>query len=405
MRTVTLSVLRLCSVFEPAPGDLRAAARYDPIGGMQNHAATLTRCLDDRGVVQTVVTSRLGGPVGRTSVGRYAEVRRVGVRLRRLRQLWGLAALPHVLRPGRPVDVVHAHQGEDVATLLLGLLAAGVHRCPLVVTVHASVRFTVRGRSPRALLLRTVGAAVETLALRRAAAVIVLARRTEALLRRAGLPRGTLHVIPSGFDPALFAGPHADAFDLPRPRLGYVGRLAVAKRPDLLVAAFGRVDGEASLVVVGNGPLRERVEALARRSPASDRITLTGFVDHDCVPGVLASLDVLVLPSDYEELGSVLTEAMAAGLPVVATRVGGIPEVVEDGVTGLLVPPGDVDALADAVERLVADPALRHRMADQARARSGRWSWPELAGRVARVYDEVRQTAGARRPVGPSMRA
>ncbi|MFZ5869427.1 MAG: glycosyltransferase family 4 protein [Actinomycetota bacterium] len=402
---MTLSVLRLCSVFEPVSGDLRVAAGYDPIGGTQNHTAALTRCLDGRGVVQTVVTSRLGGPVGRTSFGRHAEVRRVGVRLRRLRQLWGLAALTHVLRPGRPVDVVHAHQGEDVATLLLGLLAAAAHRCPLVVTVHASVRFTVRGRSPRALLLRTVGAAVETLALRRAAAVIVLARRTEALLRRAGLPRGTLHVIPSGFDPALFAGPHADAFDVPRPRVGYVGRLAVAKRPDLLVEAFGRVDGEASLVVVGDGPLRERVEALARRSPASDRITFTGFVDHDCVPGVLASLDVLVLPSDYEELGSVLTEAMAAGLPVVATRVGGIPEVVEDGVTGLLVPPGDVEALADAVEKLVADPALRHRMADQARARSGRWSWPELAGRVARVYDEVRQTAGARRPVGPSMRA
>lgn len=392
MRAVTLHVLRLCSVFEPAPGDLRASAAFDPIGGMQNHTGTLTRCLDERGVAQTVVTSRLGGPAGRTRWGRRAQVRRVGVRMRRLRQLWGAAAVPHVLRPGRAVDVVHAHQGEDVATLLLGMLAAAVHRCPLVVTVHSSVRFTVRGRSPRALLLRTVGAAVETVALRRADAVIVLARRTQRLLRQAGLPRrGALHVIPSGFDPAMFAVPGGDAFPgLPRPRVGFVGRLAAAKRPDLLVEAFARLPGTPHLVLVGDGPLRGRLEALARRSPASARITITGFVDHDAVPAVLSSLDVLVLPSVYEELGSVLTEALAAGLPVVASRVGGIPEVVDDGATGVLVPPDDVDALAGALRSLLEDPALRHRMASEARRRAEDWSWPQLAARVAAVYEEVR---------------
>jgi 2-deoxystreptamine N-acetyl-D-glucosaminyltransferase/2-deoxystreptamine glucosyltransferase len=101
---------------------------------------------------------------------------------------------------------------------------------------------------------------------------------------------------------------------------------------------------------------------------------------------VLAALDVLVLPSAYEEMGSVLVEAMAAGLPVVASAVGGIPEVVQDGVTGLLVPPGDADALAAALDRLVADPALRARLAAGARAHARRYAWPELAARVAAVY-------------------
>src|SRR3712207_9168479 len=112
----------------------------------------------------------------------------------------------------------------------------------------------------------------------------------------------------------------------------------------------------ASLVVVGDGPDRERVHALAAAHP---RVYLSGFVEHTAVPAVLASLDVLVLPSAYEEMGSVLTEALASGLPVVASDVGGIPEVVHHGVTGLLVPPGDVDALAAALDRLAADDGLR----------------------------------------------
>jgi glycosyltransferase involved in cell wall biosynthesis len=299
-------VLRLCSVFEPLPAPGRAgpgalpgeldarAARFDPVGGMQNHTGTLTRCLDASGVRQTVITSRLAGPRGRRPLGRATRVVRTGLPVARLRQLWALCALPAALRPGTPVDVVHAHQGEDLATLPLARLAARRHRCPLVVNVHCSVGHTVRGGGPRERLLHVVGT---------------------------------------------------------------------------------------------------RLDA---RSQAAERISLAGFVEHRQVPGVLAALDVLVLPSAYEEMGSVLVEAMAAGLPVVASDVGGIPAVVRDGRTGLLVPPGDTDALAAALDRLVADPALRERLAAGARARARDFAWPQLAARVAAVYAGVR---GARLPV------
>jgi 2-deoxystreptamine N-acetyl-D-glucosaminyltransferase/2-deoxystreptamine glucosyltransferase len=120
---------------------------------------------------------------------------------------------------------------------------------------------------------------------------------------------------------------------------------------------------------------------------------MTGFVEHSAVPAVLASLDVLVLPSAYEEMGSVLVEAMASGLPVVASAVGGIPEVVRDGETGLLVPPGDVAALAGVLDRLAADPELRARLAAGARARARDYAWPRLAGEVAAVYRRVRREA------------
>ena len=395
-----LHVLRLCSVFEPPaaqardggrlPGELDArAARFDPIGGMQNHTAALTRCLDSLGVRQTVVTSRLAAPRGTSSSG-AATVHRTGLPVRRLRQLWALDALPTVLRRSTRVDVVHAHQGEDLAVLPLGRLAARRHGCPLVVTVHCSVGHTLTGRSPRTRLLRLVGGLVERSTLRRADAVVVLTERTATALRADGVPAERLVVNPSGFDPALFAGSGRDVFpSVARPRIGYVGRLAPQKRADRLVQAVGRMRETAALVLVGDGPDRALVRRLVAASPARERITEVGFVDHTSVPAVLSSLDVLVLPSAYEEMGSVLTEAMAAGLPVVASDVGGIPEVVRHGETGLLVPPDDVDALAAALDRIVADPDLRARLAAGARARARSYAWPALAGRVAEIYARV----------------
>jgi glycogen(starch) synthase len=395
-------VLRLCSVFEPVvtgpvhhgglPGEIdHRAARFDPIGGMQNHTGTLTRCLDAQRYRQTVLTSRLAGPSGTTRLGRAATVHRTGLPIPRLRQLWALAALPAALRRGdHPVDVVHAHQGEDLAVLPLAGLAARRHRCPLLVTVHCSVGHTLAGRSLKARLLRGLGGWIERAVLRHADAVVVLTGRTAAALRAAGVPADRITTIPSGFDPVLFAGDRDDVFPaLGRPRIGYVGRLAPQKRADLLVRAFGRMTVPAELVVLGDGPDRGLVRRLAAESPAADRITLAGFVHHAAVAAVLASLDVLVLPSAYEEMGSVLTEAMASGLPVVASDVGGIPEVVRHDETGLLVPPGDVAALAAALDRLAGEPRLRARLAAGARGRATEYAWPALAGRVAAVYGQV----------------
>jgi 2-deoxystreptamine N-acetyl-D-glucosaminyltransferase/2-deoxystreptamine glucosyltransferase len=391
-----LHVLRLASVFEPDAGALdRVASRFDPIGGLQNHTAALSRCLDRAGVRQTVLTSRLAAPAGARPLGELGVIHRVGVRTTRMRQLWAAAALPRVLR-ARGIDIVHAHQGEDVAVLLLGLLAAAVHRCPLVVTVHCSVAHTLRETGVRARLVRSVGGLVERKALRRAAAVLVLVPRTAALVVADGVPAGRVHVLPSGYEPRLFEDPGPDPFpELPHPRVGYVGRLAAQKAPHRAVQAFAGVDHRAHLVVVGDGPLRQVVDDAVAASPARDRITCRGFVPHREVPAVLAALDVLVLPSVYEEMGSVLVEAMASGLPVVATHVGGIPEVVCDRVTGILVPPGDVPALATAIDELVRDEDLRTRLGAAARERAGRYSWPCLAARVEQVYAAVREPAAA----------
>jgi glycogen(starch) synthase len=387
----TLHVLRLCSVFEVPAEEVGARTEgFDAIGGMQNHTGTLSRFLDQQGWSQTVLTSRLGGSRGTTSLGCHGRVVRVGVRVRRLRQLWAWEALVHVWRRRPRADLVHVHQGEDLAVLPLGLLAALRHRCPLVVTLHCSTRHTVQGRSARAWLLLHLGGRLEAAVLRRASAVVVLAEHTAGCLRLDGLPPERIHVIPSGFDPELFSGELGGTF--PRadpPRVGYVGRLAPQKGTELLVAAFGRLTRTACLVIVGDGPDRARVGQALAALPAQARVVRSGFVPHERVPGLLGSLDVLVLPSTYEELGSVLIETMAVGTPIVASAVGGIPEVVCHGETGLLVPPGDVAGLAAAIDRLVADGELAARLGAGGRVAAERFAWPRLAGCIAALYDDV----------------
>ena len=389
------TVLRLCSVFEPPPEALARpdAAAYDPIGGMQNHTAELTRGLDRLGVTQHVLTSRLGGPRSRTRLGRTATVVRTGARLRAVRQLWAADAVRELARGTVPADLglVHAHQGEDLAVLPLAELVARRAGVPLVVTLHCSVSRTVQARRGRPLAL--VGPSVERSVVRRADAVLVLTELAAEAAVEDGADPARVHVVPSGFDPQLFAGPFDDPTPhVPHPRVLFAGRLADQKRPLDAVAAHALLGPEVHLVVVGDGPLRAQVQAAVAASPARDRVHVVGLVPHEQVPAHLRHADVFVLPSQYEELGSVLVEAMASGLPVVANRVGGIPALVRDGVTGRLAERGDVAGLAAALSAALTDRRTTRRTSEAARAHvDTAYSWPVLAERVHDVYADVQR--------------
>ncbi|MDP8957763.1 MAG: glycosyltransferase family 4 protein [Actinomycetota bacterium] len=392
-----LSVLRLCSVFEPPRRlPLDRVAGFDPIGGMQSHTAKLTRALDRLGVRQKVVTSHLPGAPAREQLGDHTEILRLGWPIQGLRQLYSLPAALHLLRVGGSADLVHVHLGEDLAVVPLGLMAASIHHLPMVLTIHCSLGHTFRGRGLRAFALRTLGARLERLGTRRASAVIVLTKRLERALERLVDPV-RLHVIPSGVDRELFRGPFADPLpDLPHPRVLFVGRLAPQKGVLRLLRAMPMLLPDAHLVLVGDGPQRSKVEAEIDRMGLRERVHLTGFAHHHHVPAYLAHADVLALPSVYEELGSVLVEAIQSGIPIVASRTGGISEVVEDGREGLLVDAGDRLALAGAVNRLLHDSELTARLSTGAQASAARYDWQELAREVLALYHRV--TA----PLGPS---
>jgi glycogen synthase len=170
----------------------------------------------------------------------------------------------------------------------------------------------------------------------------------------------------------------------------FVGRVVRPKGVETLVEAAARMRTPGvQIVLVGDGRDRPRVEHLARRLGVAERVHVTDFVAHERVPAVLASADLLVLPSFYEELGTVLVEAMQVGLPAVASRVGGVPEVVEDGVTGLLVAPGDPAALAAAMDAVLVDPDLAGRLGANALRKAPEYDLERVAAQVHGLYQRL----------------
>lgn len=225
--------------------------------------------------------------------------------------------------------------------------------------------------------------------------VVCVSERVAAFcVRRIGLASEKTVVIPNGVDfperDALMDKPAARrALELPVEGLwvGSVARLDPVKRVDVLIQALARLDGVRAFVV-GYGSEEQRLKGMAEELGLGERVRLVGY-QQDVWPW-LAACDVFALSSDWEGMPNAVLEAMGAGLPVVATAAGGTPDVVLDGVTGLLVPPGDAGALAAALERLIRDPELRRAMgaAGSHRARAC-FSAQAMVERTQMLYTEL----------------
>ena len=170
--------------------------------------------------------------------------------------------------------------------------------------------------------------------------------------------------------------------------IGTVARLDKVKGIDVLLRSLSKVNA-ATLVIVGDGPERQALETLAQDLGIAERIHWTG--NRRDVEHLLSAFDLLVQPSLHEGLPNAVLEAMACGLPVVATAVGGTPEVVEDGVTGMLVPPRVPDALADGVNHLLRDHTLRRKMGQAGRERvETLFSQKEMIRQTQAVYESLK---------------
>jgi glycosyltransferase involved in cell wall biosynthesis len=335
------------------------------LAGAQIHLLQLLRGLDRRAFEPRVFCLIRGGPVAERIRALGTEVDVLG-----MGSIYGpraFRALPRLVRALRGTPIAHTYL---VSANVYGTLAARLAGVPAVVTSRRDTGFSRNWR------LRLVEEWLVNPRVDRVTAVSpAIAREVRA---ERGLSAEKVVTIPNGVDPAAFdpaLWPRAAA----RSRLGLAGdesalgviaHLSTVKGHADLLAAMARIVAavpHARLVVVGDGILRAELEARSRTLGLGDRVVFTGA--REDVATILAALDVVVVPSHTEGLSNALLEAMAMARPVVATAVGGNPDAVEAGVTGLLVPPRDPEALAAAVLRLLERPDEARRLGEAARRR------------------------------------
>lgn len=323
-------------------------------------------------------------PVHRLPLSRgYGDFRRDLAALRRLALL---------IRRGS-YDVVHCHSAK---VGVLGRLAAAVAGVPAVYTPH-SLPFVGPFGMKRRLAARLVERALAPLAAR----IVCVSEHEWREAARAGLGRGgRLRVVHNGCDAcdrSVAPDPDLDALATGGPVVGAIAVLRQQKRLDLLLDAASEIlrrVPEARVAVIGNGPLAESLRRQAERLglAAEPRFRFFPFVPPPA--RYLRSLDVFVLPSDWESFPIAVLEALACGVPQIVTDVGGTSEAVTPH-TGILVSPGDTVALAEATISLLGDQDRRQRMAEASMARHRRsFTVERMVAMTAAVYDEVRATSG-----------
>lgn len=306
----------------------------------------------------------------------------------------GMRAARRVARTGR-YDVIHVHWPLPLA--ILGWVASRSARAPTV-TLFYGVELRLVDRSFRALrgFLRW--------AVKRSDRVVAISRYTAAEVEKL-VPGTPVSVIPYTFElPARDVPPR-------RPASGFtvlfVGRLVERKGVVHLVEALTRIPAalQVRVEIVGGGPERAAIAAKAIELGVADRVALRGQLPDADLHAAYARADAFVLPAvvdsrgDTEGLGVVLLEAMNFGVPVIGSALGGILDIVVDGESGLLVPPGDPAALADAITRLASDRELARRLGEGGRSRlTTHFAWPTIVEQWRELYDGV--VGGPARPTG-----
>lgn len=364
------------------------------VGGMRGHVLQLASGLASAGFeCEIACPDDPGFASEATQRGVPVHVVPIVGPVRPFRDVRAVRALQAVMRTRRPA-LVHAHgfKAAMIARMAVGSRREGA--VPVVVTIHNHVLYRDMSRFQR---WRHV--ALERLLARRTARIITVSEELRhELVEEYGIDPAVVTTVHNGVDLAPFLasrdrGAARARYGITEEALvfGLAARFAPQKAMDVLVSAAEQLIGcypQAYMLLAGDGPLLDEVRALAAASTARDRMLFPGFEGD--MPTLLAALDVYVSAALSEGLPLGTIEAMAAGLPVVSTRVGGTPEVVQDGVTGLLVEPGDADALGTAMLELAGDPGKRGRfgVAGRARAVAG-FTEERMIAQTAAVYREA----------------
>ncbi len=354
------------------------------ISGAENHLLLLLPALRERGWDVAAVMLHDGEP-GAEDFAARLEADGVPVERVRLPRAFDPRAFTRILRRARRdrPDVLHTHL---VHADFHGLPAGRLARVPVLVsTKHGFNAF--RDRKAFAIADRTVASLADV-------HVAISAGLARYLAESEGFDAASFEVVHYGIEARAEPPPLPGA-----PRLAIVGRLIPIKGHDVLLRAVARARERLpglTLEIAGDGELEAELRATATRLGLDDAVTFLGRVAP--VDPVLERAEVVVVPSFGEGFGMVALEAMERGRPVIASDVGGLPEIVDEGRTGMLVPPGDVEALARAIAELADDPARAAAMGEAGRTRAlEEFSQDRCTERIAALYETALGAGGERR--------
>jgi glycosyltransferase involved in cell wall biosynthesis len=360
------------------------------VGGPASHAPELAEFLRERGHEVEVVTTAPSAPEATAYPVRWTS-RRLPVGVRHVH------ATGLVGRRARGADVVYS-------TGMIGRSALGsaLARAPLVLKLTSdpayerSLRYRLHttgleefqdaGGARIAVLRRA-----RDLALRRAARIVCPSASLRELSLRWGVPPEKVVVLPNPVSPPAGLAAREELRDrhgLEGPTLVFAGRLTPQKSLDVALAALARSDG-VSLLLAGDGPDRADLERRASELSLDGRARFLGPQPRETVFELLRAGDAALLSSSWENFPHMVVEALAVGTPVVSTDTGGVAEIVTDGENGLLVPPGEPDALAAAIQRYFGDEALRERLRSAAAPSAERYAPEQIYGRLEAILGEV----------------
>ncbi len=372
---------------------LELTQRFPPaIGGVEEHVFHLARGLSQAGDDVEVLTTDL---LRDTPFERIVSVSPAdAVAVTRVRA-WKFFEAPHGLGVAAPTmvraavarhpEVLHAH-GYGYFPTFAGAFGSALDGAALVITPHSDA-----GRASRTK--RMFDSVVPKFTLGRARRVIAVSQHEAGHLRRLGVAGEKISVIPNGVELSEF-----ESMGFPRrnrsPLTGlFVGRVYPAQKGlETLIGAVALLPRPAQVhfrIVGEDWGGSSLLLQLAERLGVADALTFVGRLDRRALLQEYANADFLVVPSYFEPFGIVILEGMAAELPVIASRVGGIPEVVADGDSGLLVEPGDPHALADAIVCLSQDEGLRKAMGRMGKQRARGFAWASIVQQVRRVYGQT----------------
>ncbi len=363
------------------------------VGGSEIFAERLALEFIDWGHATKILTARSDSawPKRETLQGRLQVLRLPSPRIRAVGSLIFVASLMiHLIRQRREFDVIHVHQTDYAA--FASTLASRLLGKPVVCQLQGS-----GSTGSIAQMQRSPVSPLVLWSLKRIERLVAVSNAIHEELLEAGFPEHQIAQIPNGVDVEAFkprrnTGSAKGQQDTQKQRILYVGRLSPEKGPDILIEAFRllttQTSNSARLLLVGKGQMSQFLERRVRDYRLEDLAEFVGSVSD--VQPYLQAADLFVLPSRAEGLSVALLEAMACGLPVVATAVSGTVDVIHDGVNGLLVEPEDPEVLAQAIKRLLDDPEFARRLGREARSTvEEKYSLQLVAERYIKLYREL----------------